>query len=285
MIRIVGILFGLSIVLLAPNGLWAESAALQRKAALVDNLLKDSDTSRRVHAKGDAASRSLLDQAAQAREEARRALAAGDEKKGSAFLDKALQLVTTASRNNVDPASRQWLHRSRYEDLLVSVDNFKDAYARHLRRLRAGEKGPMDLAQVESLKAQALALGKEKKYEEANKSLSRAQEMVTTGLKSLLGSTALVYELKFDTPKDEYEYEVRRGESYEAMIRMFLAEGVNPKADEGQLRPLMDKSQETSMRADQQASAGQFEVAIKTREEANKLLTQVLRMLGVMIPM
>ncbi|MBF0152831.1 MAG: hypothetical protein HQL64_03705 [Magnetococcales bacterium] len=285
MLKNIGALLVFAWMLQLPAMVWAQGEVLQRKAALVDQLLKDSDTSKRIAAKGDAEARTMLDQAGQIREEARHAVAAGDEKKGIELLDKALKLVTTASRNSVDPAKRQWLHKSRYEDLLVSVTNFKDAYARHLKRLKPGEKGPLDVDAVETLHGQATALGKEQKFVEANALLERAHGMVVTGLTALLGSTALVYELKFDTPKDEYEYEVKRGESYEAMIRMMLLEEGSKKTDEKQLQPLLDKSQESGKQAGQKAAAGQFADAIKNQEEANNLLAQVLRMLGVMIPM
>ncbi|MEO5332410.1 MAG: hypothetical protein H7839_10335 [Magnetococcus sp. YQC-5] len=284
MIRIFAVLY-LVLVLLAPSLVWAQSQAIQRKAALVDQFLKDSDTSRRISAKGDPAALTLLEQAKQAREEARQAIAAGDEKKGIEWLDKALKLVATASRNSIDPASRVWLVRSRFEDLGVSVANFKDAYARHLKRLKPGEQGPLDLKEVETALKESAALGKEKKFVEANKILETAHDRVVTGLKTLLGSTALVYELKFDTPKDEYDYEVRRGESYEAMIRMMFNEAGTRQVDDKQIQPLMDKSLELNKLASQQAAAGQFKDAIKTQEDANKSLGQVLRFLGVQIPL
>ncbi|MBF0128312.1 MAG: hypothetical protein HQM02_14010 [Magnetococcales bacterium] len=283
MVGMEGVVLVLLCLVSAP--VWAQNDPLQRKAELVDQLLKDSETSRRISKQGDDASRALLDQARKAREEARQAIQAGDVNKGAAGLDQALKLVTRASRTTMDPAGRQWLHRARFEDLQVSVQNFKEAYARHLQRLRAGEKGPLDVGAVDALQSQADALGKEKQFLEANKILERAHESVVKGLKSLLGSTALVYELKFDTPKDEYEYEIKKGESFEAMIRMVLAERSAQSTDETQIRPLMDQSQEANSRAAQQAAAGRFKEAIRLQEEANGFLARVLRALGVMIPL
>lgn len=284
MVRIFGVV-GLAVLLLTSGLVWAQGDALQRKAELVDRMLKESDTSRRIAAKGGTADRALLDQAGQARDQARQAMVAGDEKKAVVWLNKALSLLTTASRTTVDPASRQWLHRARYEDLLVSVVNFKDAYNRHLKRLKDGAQGPLDMNAVETLKKQAMALGQEKKFFEANKMLEQAQGLVVEGLKSLLGSASLVYELKFDTPKDEYEYELRRGESYEAMIRMILSDAQKNSIDASKLQPLMDQSQEFNQRASQKAAAGEHKAAIKIQEGANEFLAQALRLLGVMIPL
>ncbi|MBF0181836.1 MAG: hypothetical protein HQM03_17605 [Magnetococcales bacterium] len=278
---------GLTLLLSATpfSPLQAADEALQKKAELVDRMLKESDTRQRIDAKGSDATRAMLEEAARTREEARRAMASGDARRGAELLDKALKLVITASRESVDPAGRQWLHRARHDDLLVSVRNFRDAYLRHLKRLKPGETGPLNTGEVDTLLAQGIKLGQEKKYREANVPLERAQAMVVDGLKKLLDSKALVYELKFDTPKDEFQYEIQRGESYEALIRMVLAEPETKLPDGKSFNALMEKSQETARQAMQKAGEGQYEAAIKLQEQANGDLVKVLRMLGVMIPM
>ncbi|MEO5349332.1 MAG: gp58-like family protein [Magnetococcus sp. YQC-3] len=267
----------------------AGSSLYQQKAAVVDRFLEQSGTAKRVAAPGHTDAEALLAAARAKRDAAQQAHAAGEEQQALDLLSQAIKLASEASRKSADRASQEWLHRTRYDDLSDSLQFLRESYRKHMEQADAERQkaAQQTLLEVTPLTEEAKALAGKKEYEGANRQLLRAQEMLIAGLKPLLASRSLVYTLKFDTPRQEYEYEVRRGESLEALIRMTLAEAAASRPEGGSdvTAPLVARSRERQKVAQQTAAAGDFAAAIRVQEEANTLLVQALRQLGVMIPL
>lgn len=263
----------------------AESRLYQQKLSLVNRFLESSDTAKRRHPEAE----SLLSAARTKRDVAKKAYEAGEEKQAIDLLSQAIRLTSEASRKSADQASQAWLHRARYEDLSDSMDYFQETYRKYLAHAEEKQRqaAQKSLEAAAPLTSEAAQLAGKKAFEAANQRLSRAQEILVAGLKPLLGSRSLVYALKFETPRQEYEYEVRRSESLEALIRMALAESASSGDAEVQkaVSALLNKSREQQKEAQKIASAGQFESAIRTQEGASQFLVQALRQLGVMIPL
>lgn len=272
---------------MVPTVALGEMDGLAQKFALLERFLRESSTSKRIADKGSDETRNLLIEARKIQGQAEAARGSGDTKQATAFLDQAMKIAIAASRKSVDPASRQWLYRAQYEDLSGSVREFKEAYQRHLESSQPkGSKPraePLDQKKLAELLDQGAAQAKAQKFQEANAYLKQAQTMLVDALRALIGSTSIVYELKFDTPEAEYLYEVRRGESFATLIRMVLADGQKSSSSEP-VEPLVMQSDSTSAAARQQAVGGDFKSAIKTQEKANSFLVKALRSLGVMIP-
>ncbi|MBF0160987.1 MAG: hypothetical protein HQL88_01740 [Magnetococcales bacterium] len=264
-----------------------ENPLYQQKLSLLNRFLDSSGTSKRVTATSHPEAESSLSAARSKRDAAQQAYASGAEKEALELLNQAIKLASEASRKSADQNSQEWLHRSRYEDLSDSIRYFQETYQKHLQHAGAEQRQAAQevLDRVAPLIAESKALAAKKQYSEANRPLSRGQGLLIEGLKPLLGSRALVYALKFDTPRQEYEYEVRRGESLEALIRMALAESAKPGDEAEAVATLISQSREQQKKAQQLAAADRFESAIPTQEEANKFLVRALRQLGVMIPL
>ncbi|MBF0379744.1 MAG: hypothetical protein HQL69_01925 [Magnetococcales bacterium] len=256
---------------------------LKQKFSLVDRFLTKSRTAKRIAAQGKPEVKAIMAEAKAIYNQAVKARSSGDNKKVGILLDRALKLAISASKKAANPASKQWLYKSRYEDLLTSVKNFSVTLKRYLDQ--SGKSDSKALEKIQSLIKNARQQAAKKQYQTAITDLKQAQSLLTSGIKKVLGSRSLVYELKFDTPKEEYQYEVNRGDSFEALVRMMLTQGTKASGKQKLVDPMVAKYFSLRLKARNQASAGAYEKAISSQEEANKFLTRALRSLGLMIPM
>ncbi|MEO5378268.1 MAG: hypothetical protein H7832_10885 [Magnetococcus sp. DMHC-6] len=226
-----------------------------------------------------------LEEADKLKSQAQAAHKAGQESQAVTFLNQAIGIAVQVAREKVDPQDRIWLHRARYDNLLDTLPGLEEAYRRHLAKLATpteSEKA-VDFTNLKTLQDQAHQLAVQGQYEEANVSLEKARDLLVKGLKKLLDNSSLIYELKFDTPEQEYQYERNRFISLEALLRMALAE--NPAKPEvlETIHAHVAQSQQLHQQAEQQAAQGKFKEAVKSLEQSNAFLGKGLNAAGVMI--
>lgn len=284
--RLLGLVGIIAVFLLFSVSGRAENSPFQQKFSLVNRFLDHSKTAKRVAGSGHHEGNTLLKQARAKRDSAQVAHASGDEKRAMDLLNQSLRLASEASRKSADPASQLWIHKARYDDLSESIRYFQDTYQKYQKHAPSQKRHDADklLKEAANLTASATHMAHKNELKKANQKLSQAQELLVSGLKPLLGSRSLVYEVKFETPQDEYEYELRRGESLEALIRMKLLEEQKEGVTK-QILAFSTQSRENQQQAQKIARAGNFEAAINVQEDANQFLVRALRVLGVMIPL
>ncbi|MBF0135906.1 MAG: hypothetical protein H7833_15560 [Magnetococcus sp. DMHC-1] len=261
----------------------ADRVLYQQKSLLVDQILTQPDLAKRVVGTD---AQPLLEQARQSRDQARQAMESNKATEARTLMDQALKLALDASRRTVRPESQAWLQRARYDDLSLAVGNLVEAYQRHLEHAgkNANSGSP---ARIRQMLVDARQLTTQDKYQEANALLEDARKQVVAGLKSLLDSKSLVYELKFASPEEEYKYEMGRSESFQALLRMTLLAGEKNLPGQSRQRDVEEfiaRSQTLMDTAKQQAGQGAFKDAVSSQEKANMELVKGLRILGVSLP-
>lgn len=97
------------------------------------------------------------------------------------------------------------------------------------------------------------------------------------------GHTVVVSRV-FETPRDEFEYERRRNQSYELLVQIALAERGGDQPDLAALaNRLIAESEALRDRAEQEGASGDFATAIGTMEQATERLLVVLRATGLVM--
>jgi len=97
----------------------------------------------------------------------------------------------------------------------------------------------------------------------------------------MLGSRTVVFELKFDTPADEYHYEVERYKSYLVLIPKAI-EVRRPSQGAIKLaQTYVDKGKFFAEKAEESAQAGRYAEAIVIVKDATKEVRRGLMILGV----
>ncbi|HEX5803393.1 MAG TPA: hypothetical protein VFY24_10235 [Azospira sp.] len=139
------------------------------------------------------------------------------------------------------------------------------------------------LARIDAMMKESGLLARQTRLPEAIKQGEAAKRLAIEAMVRLKSGQTVTHSLKFETPADEYAYELRRFDSNEMLVAMNLREaGAN--ADTGQRQRLageLDEAQRLKQAAGNDAAAGRYGDAIKRMEAASVHLTRALQALGV----
>ena len=257
---------------------------VNQKLMFADMMLK-STSAKNVAKSGMKEAMSLQAQGQQKLDQAKAELKAGNNAKAYADADQGLELLKKASHMVPSEAELQQL-KTHYDELVSSIKDFEKSHADNVKRIikTKGEKAVVnyDKQEVERLKAEGVQSAKTGDYVKANQSLGKAQHMITVALQQMLQSQTLVYDLKFETPKQEYEYELKRFGGYEELVPVAIEA---KKPTEGAIKLMnsyLDKSRNMRDEAKKKAESGNYPVAIRMMQDATKTVRLALRMVGVM---
>ena len=94
----------------------------------------------------------------------------------------------------------------------------------------------------------------------------------------------LTRELNFDTPKDEYEYELDRNDTHRMLVTVLLEEKLKSDSIRNRVAGFMEAAVQYREAAMGHADAGRYEEAIDALELSTNELVKVIRGGGVYIP-
>lgn len=113
----------------------------------------------------------------------------------------------------------------------------------------------------------------------AQQQLNLALNLIKTAIATLRNQETLIRSLDFASTEDEYLYEKQRYQSYCALAELLIKN----QSDTSSMQ-LRQQAQTSADLASEQASAQQFDAALKTQEQSNRLVIQSIRRSGVYIP-
>ncbi len=250
-------------------------SVLAQKARLIEQLL-GSPKVRELEAGADAQAKTTLARVRVLLAEAR---SAAEDSDSEAKLNEALRLATQVTRarpgnlaTDEDQVRRNTALRDQiavYRTALVT-----SAQARGLAL-------PPALATLDRHLADAQVLSSGARHADAGKALSEAYRIAVESLVALRAGETVTIELKFETPADEFAYELKRYQSHEQLVEMTLDE----RRPTGTVRATMDQYTQQARalrtRAAESASAGDHRAGIKSLEDATRLLLRALQAAGM----
>jgi len=247
----------------------ATSPALERAAASNDEMLKQKATLAKD--RFDSAT-DLFDK--------------GNLGKAEEVADESLHLIEEISQMIPDQQQVRADQRMRYEELANSLHNAEATYQDLNNRLQANGKSS-ELKEVTEFsrkqKEKASVLAGEDRYSDAIELLKDAHERVISALNKLLGSNTLLYDLKFKSVVEEYEYELARYHSFEELAPIAYVE-LRPDKDTIMLSErYVQESRTMRDTAKQQAAQGDHQAAINTLLKAIKNMQTALRVVGLVL--
>lgn len=198
-----------------------------QKELFVTRILADSPAVRRIEGSINAKAKKHLAVARDSHRKAVLSIRSGDFASADRQLNEATWLIGKARQLVPDPRTRDIEHRMRYAQMLNSVESLRVSYQRHLqqvRDLRPGEPvGDARLARATDLIERAKRLANGEQLPQANQTLDDAERVLMLGLSQVLGGKTIEYALRFDTPSEEYAYELERNRSYSDLVPIALA--------------------------------------------------------------
>lgn len=259
---------------------------IQQKLQLVKMLLAQSTTLERAARSDNAQVKMPAEVARTLYTRANDAFSAGNLVWAGAFLDEAISLMEDAARLSEDPLQVETGDRARYAELLDDVRAFQATYLDARKGLSVMDAREYD-RQAEPTRGmieQAQAMVRDGRYKEACDQVEKVHAVYIAVLNKLFGSTALVYDLKFKSDAEEFDYELARYRGYEELLPIARTQ---LKPDSGTLQ-LSDRFAEESRaarsNAQREAAHGDYKLAIGILQGATKRLQTALRTIGLETP-
>lgn len=250
----------------------------------VERLLTESSAAKKVDASGKAEAVQMKADAQAHFDKAKALVDSGDNEAAEVELREAIRLMTTAARAANGDAKVSQKQTDDYDSRKESVSALATAHDRI-----ATEKGMKDMNTALQQKVAAnlaesdelLAAGK---GDEARAVLDATYESVKASLEGLRGGDTLVRELNFETPEDEYHYELDRNDTHRMLVEVLLAEKMQASPMRKTADGFIAKAGELRVQAEQAAGRKKFEEAIRLLEESTKEFIRAIRSAGVYIP-
>ncbi|MDX9740343.1 MAG: hypothetical protein RBT81_04065 [Gammaproteobacteria bacterium] len=268
----------------APRTSAAEAGRqLVQKMQFAELFISQSAAAKRVMESDNAMAKDLHRVAREHLESARLASVAGKN-------EEALRLVEDATRTMSEaalqvPATDGAAERMRFEQLYESVQAFQTAYQRSFDQMNKaqgkGKPRDVDLDRVREIMASARSLADDGKYNEGISMLGGAQDALTTALTEMLANQTIVHELVFDTPKDEYEYELSRYVGYEALVPLAIRQKRPDVQTVNMMMQFVDRAREVKALSEPEAARGNYSEAILMLQGATSNIQRALQTLGV----
>lgn len=279
---------GLAVVVLATGNAVAAAegpvANVSSRLVYVERLLTESSAAQKVDASANAEAIEMKAQAQAHFDKAKSLTESGDSGAAEAELREAIRLMTSAARAANGDTKVSQKQTDDYGSRKDSVTALATAHDRI-----ATEKGMKDMnealqARVASDLAASDELLAQGKGDEARVMLDGTYESVKTSLEGLRGGDTLVRELNFETPEDEYHYELDRNDTHRMLVEVLLAEKMQASPMRKTADGFIAKAGELRKQAEEAAGKKKFEEAIRLLEDSTKEFIRAIRSAGVYIP-
>lgn len=255
----------------------ANRLVLQKKRLILTVL--SSETVKSALSLGGSAARELRDEIEDLMNtgcmHAEKGALAESETSFNAAMKKVASLAAIGSRARSQADTGR--ERRRYRELLAGINGYLNAV-----RDAEAAKGRSEFSsttQNEILRHSELAetAARQGAFGQANEHLTKAYKLAVQLVTALRDKETIVYELKFDVPWDEYEYEKERNNSFIVLIDTLLLEHNPPPSVRKLVRAYQQESRKYFVEAQKMVGENRIEPAIGVMENANRLLTQALR--------
>lgn len=264
------------------------SAALESKLRLVKLLLTQSPAVQRIPQSNNAQAIKKLADAQVLYAKAQAESSAGHEKVAIERLDEALRQIVSASYLVPDIAQQAAHERSQNTALREAIRTFQALQKNLSSRISAAKAQALaaaaDSGRIDAMVQKAEALSAAGNQKEANLLLSNAYRIVVSALNKTLMAETFVYDLKYDSPAEEFRHELASNLGYEELIPIALAQSNTTRETATLAERAVQQSRNLRAEAQKQANGGDHKAAVKSLQNATTHLQRALRIAGVVVP-
>lgn len=259
----------------------AQDDELAARVAMVRTLLFESSAARRVEASDFEVDREKRAEAIALWEAAQQP---GDTEERKAMLNRAVDLMYQASAGTRQSASSLDKSRRDFDRRRESLDALLDAHKRIMKEKGTSGAHMSLLDSVENDISAADELLDGGDVNAARERLDRAYEATRLAVETSRQGETLKRELKFDTPEDEYLYELDRNETHRMLLTVLLRDKMSDKRIRDKVDAYVETADEFRATADALAREKQFTEAIGALERSTAEIVKAIRGAGVYIP-
>ena len=262
----------------------ATPSTTEQKAKFVSNLVTRSVASRTIESSGDEAAKKALATARALIDQAKQDMASSKWEAADAKLNQAVDNVMTHSRRLSEGSVKSSRAQEVFASRVASVKAMMDAYTRVAEEKKQAGKAVERKAAIQQTLSEAEAMAAKGNHEGALVVVERAYTSVTKEVAALRDGDKLVKALKFDSPADEYVYEIDRNDSHFFLLKLTISEKNPDPMILKQVEDMRGKAQGIRNDAEAKAKKNDHKKAIDQLGESTDLLIRALRMAGAYIP-
>jgi tetratricopeptide (TPR) repeat protein len=209
----------------APSRSPVTTEVVDQKIAMIDKVLNRSPVAARVLKSQNEQARRHFTNARELVAHAQVLAGTGQLRGADALLNEAIWEVSRAQQLVPDPGTQQAGERARYMQLEDSVIALQRTALIALppvgnRQAESGER----TARANALVEQAVALARSDRYIEANRMLDQALVLLLRDASVRLAGHTIVYDHRFASRREEFEFELARFRSFERLVPLALLE-------------------------------------------------------------
>lgn len=256
----------------------APSLQLPMKLDYAEGVIMRSKSAVRIEQGDNEEAKAKLAEARDKYKQARQAQSDGDFTRSEELANEAIRLVTAAAMkvpNKVDDVEVQ---KRRYDDLLTQIETYRN-WDHQSSEIDAETQAQMDSAILEIEKAASYAAADD--YSKANEFLGMALNIVIKAKNSSLKERTFSYDLNFETPLDEYKYELSRNDDYLRLVPIALTQKQPSAGILNLLERFLQKAKVLRHDAESKFDDKQFEAAVTAMQDSTKELVSALKIIGV----
>jgi len=251
------------------------------KLELLDVLVHRSPAVQRIERSQDAEAKLLLEQARTLFRDATALLDSGNVEMLDSMLDEGLRAAGNASRRVVDAERRQRLDQERYQQLRQRALSFREAFETVMVEKGLDPDKAIDTSHFDTAFLAAGRAADAGEYAEANRQLQGLAGALEAALVRVRGQETVVYELKFNSPEEEYAYERERNRGHLMLLNMLRESRPTAAQSARQFDILLEKNEVLKREAEEHADRGEIKEAVRKLEEGTQNLVRGLRMGGL----
>ncbi len=265
-------------------------AGLAQKQAFARSLIEDASVAERIQASQDAEAKRLFALAKDSYASALAALKDGNFAGAEKQLNDAMSAMGKARRQVPDAAALAAKQRAEYEQKLESVESLKKSYLGYLknagRKSGATEKETEESASlgISRLMEAARKHAVEGRPGDALRALEKAEQVMRSALNRVMDSTLLDYTPKFETPAEEYAFELERNRSYLELIPVAIAELKPTEEAKRNVESLVERNRVVIEQAREYAGQQDYRRALATVHTGTGYLQLALTAAGLVMP-
>lgn len=261
---------------------------LAQKQAFARSLVEDASAAERIQASQDAEALRLFALAKDSYSSALAAMKDGNFAVAEKQFNEAMAAMGKARRQVPDTAALAIKQRAEYERKLESVESLKKSYLGYLKGRKSGasDKETEESASlgISRLMDAAKKHAAENQPGDALRTLEKAEQVMRSAMNRVLGSTQLEYTMKFETPAEEYAYELERNRSFLDLIPVAIVQLKPDDETKKNIDGLIERNRLALEQAREHAGKKEYRLALEGVHAGTGYLQLALTAAGLVIP-
>lgn len=215
---------------------------------------------------------------------ARENLNKGNDETAASLLSQSAKLMFEAIKLSTPTAMIEEKIISDYGIRKNSVIALKDAFNRISDENNEQESKEKVNGQLDVLVLQADRFLNNGEIVQARTEIDKAYHLLKVSIEAVRSGQTLVRSLTFESPEEEYLYEIDRNDTHSMLVGLLTDEKQQSVSVKTNIVKYVDQANDLREQAETYAQENAFEQAIELLEQSTKQLVRAIRSAGIYIP-